>query len=938
MWNSFLDMAEKAKKAAAELDQQLNESVGVSAATPAAGEGSVNDDDVNNIWGDDDDVDVEDVVDDDVMMEPLEEGDEENAGNGWEEDEIGDFSNVGDSIEDEENIMTPPVVTTVQSLQENDDAQDVVVEPLKDEADVDEHENDVVQEVTDNVAVSDSFPAKDTGEQSCEVESHTVLPPAESKEEPVDADVAPTNEPVGGSKEDGSTADVFEDVETKSAQETEFDPTPPLQPSANLNEDNPTSQQHSERDAVTGTVESNREEETSTPDVATTEINNTESILSNTASNDTEEGGEGSTPNAAVASTDHVPQNAPRVSAQSAPAPGANSAKIIRQLKSQLAAARQQRDQDRNKFSQRLAASQQQAKQATETADALRHEGERLAKSQSVMETAVRTAKGELRGVQEELEASQRTCEEQELKIISLEEAIQNLTNELSEATALASTAGQLQADLVQSRDESERRATTIRGLEQQLKELKFMVRDVTEQLDTTQQESATETATVQKELKLQHATAMAELQQQFETSAREAAEREDDLREQVDTLRKQWQEAVRRADALSVEAAQASTPKLYQQQLELTNQQYRARVAAAATREEELRQELDQATETIAVLRKEKDDHKATASTLESSLQSQTSKVERVQKDFEDQAETCSRMEAELLALREDVKRMRVELSEAERQAETCGLRVRGEMSQTLLDSETRHASQLQSLEVELRDERTLRRELEEELKAVRAQNSSNGELLSSSATPHVEQPKRPPPKLRKSEGQAAILAGALGGFGMDEADDEEDDFDIVVEESHQATGGPLSNGGGSSYAALEELTAKLRSAKAELDTLRKRLETSESTRQELLDRLAESRHAREQLPLLETQVAELSVENKDLSLEVQGLRADIVDVQELYRSQLNALLEAQASSSLQTEGLLHTASNANSDGDTSESKCETGAPPRAMESISGD
>jgi septal ring-binding cell division protein DamX len=63
----------------------------------------------------------------------------------------------------------------------------------------------------------------------------------------------------------------------------------------------------------------------------------------------------------------------------------------------------------------------------------------------------------------------------------------------------------------------------------------------------------------------------------------------------------------------------------------------------------------------------------------------------------------------------------------------------------------------------------------------------------------------------------------------------------------------------------------------------------------------LAESRNAREKLPLFEARVQELTIENRELTQEVMGLREDIADVRELYRGQLNSLLEAQA-----THGLL--------------------------------
>jgi predicted nucleic acid-binding Zn-ribbon protein len=93
-----------------------------------------------------------------------------------------------------------------------------------------------------------------------------------------------------------------------------------------------------------------------------------------------------------------------------------------------------------------------------------------------------------------------------------------------------------------------------------------------------------------------------------------------------------------------------------------------------------------------------------------------------------------------------------------------------------------------------------------------------------------------------------------------------------------------------------LDQLTSSFGAAKNELNTLRYCLQESEKTQEELLEALAESRNAKEKLPLFEAKVKEISAENLELSQEVQGLREDIVEVRELYRTQLNILLEEKA------------------------------------------
>ena len=148
-------------------------------------------------------------------------------------------------------------------------------------------------------------------------------------------------------------------------------------------------------------------------------------------------------------------------------------------------------------------------------------------------------------------------------------------------------------------------------------------------------------------------------------------------------------------------------------------------------------------------------------------------------------------------------------------------------------------------------------------------------------------------PVKLRESEGQAEILESALFGLAGsgDDTDNLSDDEEIPPkpELHHQSSAG-------SSYAALEQLTQNLKSTKKELTTLRKRLEESEKTRESLLEDLGECRGAKEKIPLFEAKVKELMADNREKELEIRGLQDDIAEVKEMYRSQLNILLEEQA------------------------------------------
>jgi outer membrane murein-binding lipoprotein Lpp len=117
-----------------------------------------------------------------------------------------------------------------------------------------------------------------------------------------------------------------------------------------------------------------------------------------------------------------------------------------------------------------------------------------------------------------------------------------------------------------------------------------------------------------------------------------------------------------------------------------------------------------------------------------------------------------------------------------------------------------------------------------------------------------------------------------------MEESDDEHDDtYDNPNSLSTNV----------SSFAALDQLTSSLKATKNELLVLRNRLAESEKNREELMETLAECRSAKEKLPLFESKVKELTAENEDLLQQINSLREDIAEVKELYRAQLNVLLE---------------------------------------------
>ena len=82
----------------------------------------------------------------------------------------------------------------------------------------------------------------------------------------------------------------------------------------------------------------------------------------------------------------------------------------------------------------------------------------------------------------------------------------------------------------------------------------------------------------------------MEELGTKVRSLEQEATIREDALRKEVSELRKRWQDAVQRADALSMDMQQGSAPLM--KQIESAERQKRARAAAWAELESRLRSE----------------------------------------------------------------------------------------------------------------------------------------------------------------------------------------------------------------------------------------------------------------------------------------------------------------------------------------------------------
>lgn len=216
--------------------------------------------------------------------------------------------------------------------------------------------------------------------------------------------------------------------------------------------------------------------------------------------------------------------------------------------------------------------------------------------------------------------------------------------------------------------------------------------------------------------------------------------------------------------------------------------------------------------------------------------------------------------------------------------------------MTQTVIDSEERYRGQIEKMETDLKAKQEKCFQLEKQM----------GELLESTvgAFSPLQMPQPAgirresmPTKLHKKENQVDILAGALG-LGYNSDDGSTDDDEVSLFNPDKEDQGRFSRTNFNSFAVVEQLSFKLKTAEAELKLARKSLQQSNETRQSICEELGEARHAKEKLPLFELRVEELTKENHKMELEIAGLREDIADVKGLYRSQLNVLLEEKAAS----------------------------------------
>jgi hypothetical protein len=538
-----------------------------------------------------------------------------------------------------------------------------------------------------------------------------------------------------------------------------------------------------------------------------------------------------------------------------------------------------------------------------ETINALREEGQKLAMKQSSMEKAVRAAKGETRELTHRLEEEQGKLEKAEDTIATLEAEWKKSKDELAAARRGESQASKLENNLVALQEEADKKEKANMSLQQQVKELKAESKELRKQMESVQKGAMLDSKRESHKLKKEHGDLVEELEIKLRASDREASVREDALRTEVSELRKRWQDTVRRADALSMDVQNSTAPLL--RQLESMERQNRARAVAWADLETKLRTDLEDHVIDNEKLTKERNEYKSNHSRLTRISKDRDEELALAKTMVEEMRAKIEKQEAQIEEMETEGRNMKEEWSEVERLANEGVSKVRSDLMRTVLENEERYQMSQKSIDSELKEERKKRSLLERQVSELLDNAGMMVALApSSNAANAPVVPKSVQKKLRSAESQGDILDRALVGLGDGEdGEDATDTLELDEDGFEEVETRPPNTGGGmSSFAAMEQLSSRLKEAKVELEALRQSLASSERVRASLVEELTETRVAKEKLPLFEAKVQELAIENREKQMEIMSLTEDVAEIRQLYRGQLNTLIEEKAASMSET------------------------------------
>lgn len=317
----------------------------------------------------------------------------------------------------------------------------------------------------------------------------------------------------------------------------------------------------------------------------------------------------------------------------------------------------------------------------------------------------------------------------------------------------------------------------------------------------------------------------------------------------------------------------QQSTAPLIRQ-LESTERTNRIRAAAWTEMEQKLRSDMEEMVIKNEDLQKSVSELQLLAKKNERQLQNKESQMESLSNERDVLLTRVETLEDELEQAKSYGDRMKEEWMKMERSTNESSTKIRNDMMKAVMDNEARYKEEVEELKKELAQSIEERLELEKQLESLLNSSSS---LISSS---NAEENKT----MGNYADQASILESTLNGLDNLNVDqDQGDDYNAL----------PSFTAMSSSFVAMERLSQNLRASKLELEALRKQLSSSEETREAIQEELASARIANEKLPLFEKQVEELTFDLKEKQMDIDEMRENMMEVKEMYRAQLDNLLE---------------------------------------------
>jgi len=458
----------------------------------------------------------------------------------------------------------------------------------------------------------------------------------------------------------------------------------------------------------------------------------------------------------------------------------------------------------------------------------LREEGEALALKQSSMEQLVRAARTEARDFSDKLLTEHDKVKKLNEKLDDAQKKTKAIEKELEIAKRGADTAKKLENELMKEKSENQTLTSIKMSLEQQVVDLKRGLKEALKDAEQAMISQGKEGEMLSLKLRKEHEQAVTDLEEKLKRAEREAHLREESLRQEIQDLRKRWQDAIRRADTLSMDLQESTAPLL--RQIQSAEKQARVRSAAWAEVEAKLRSDLESSLIEHDKISKERSELSMTIRKIEQSLNKKCEelsisqdKIHKLSLEIERLNEELDTLEAEKEDLLEQKKLVSEEMS-----------RAKTDLLKNAVNNEERYRARIDALEDQLESEKAKRVQLEESLERLlvsthsiattadvysRVNKKKNDALAT---TPRHQQ------SLKAIEGQDKILQHTIDGLGIlgdDETDNDHDDDTSTLPTDQYETFSDIPlvpNTSGGSFAAVEQLSQGLKAAKTEMETLR--------------------------------------------------------------------------------------------------------------------